>query len=161
MADASVELSGEGELLALASVDMRQAAAAARLWWLRADSSERRALEAAIATCYARAFNKSRGSRTLKKKWRPIDSKGRELHRRLLRMRNQVYAHTDPRGGRSAVTTITFDSDGSVLAVSVSELWTPFRSGDVESVIALCDAQAARFESAAADTGLARIGEVR
>jgi len=37
MADASIELSGEGELLALASVDMRQAAAAARLWWLRAD----------------------------------------------------------------------------------------------------------------------------
>lgn len=70
MPSQNIDLSGEGELLALASVDMRQAAAAARLLQttLGTDVNAARALETAIAVCYWRPFSEQNRTGTLGKK---------------------------------------------------------------------------------------------
>ena len=66
-----VELTPEQARLALASTDMRQAAAAARLLPELHDFHARRALETAISVCYARPWIRSNRGGKLKDKWLP------------------------------------------------------------------------------------------
>jgi hypothetical protein len=99
-------LTPEQERLALALSDMSQAAAAARLVNQQLDHHARRALETAISVSFARPWIDSNRGGKLKAKWRPAAGPDRDLHNRLLDLRHKTYAHTDPAGGRSALTYV-------------------------------------------------------
>ena len=154
MSSEFIELTGEPALLALASVDMRQAAAAARLLESRVELKEARALEAAIAVCYWRPFSARNLKGRLRKKWRPTDERGREIHSYLRGLRNTVYAHTDPSGGRVVGMTYTRDDDGTLAPLSVEELSRTFPRDRLPAIIETCEAQADRFLNAALHAGL-------
>jgi hypothetical protein len=141
-----VPLTREQQLLTLASGDMRQAAAAARILDQQTDFHARRALETAIAVCYARPWIDSNKSGKLKHKWRPAAGPDRDLHNRLLKLRRQTYAHTDPGGGRTA-----FAQRGSENTLGIGELWESLRRDELRAIIDLCERQAARFRQAVAD----------
>jgi hypothetical protein len=151
------DLAGETALLALAAQDMREAAAAGRslaamiedLEHRGYDSHAGRALQTAIAVCYARPFAETNRLGTLRKKWRPEDPVGRDVHEALCEMRNRVYAHTDPDGGRRVWASFDVSETGEVEGVSVGVAWNPIRDTDLLTVIETCDRQAARFEAAA------------
>jgi hypothetical protein len=145
---ASVETTAEQERLALAASDMRQAAAAATLLDMQIDVHARRALETAISVCYARPWLDSNKSGKLKDKWRPAVGPDRDLHDRLLELRRNTYAHTDPDGGRKAVVSIT-EPEGFV---GIGEEWRPLPRSDLEAIADLCERQAARFSSAVASS---------
>lgn len=146
-----VELLGEPGLLALAAWDMRQTAAAAKLLQaVRDDILAVRALETAIAVCYWRPFNKSNNTGTLRDRWRPRDEEGRRIHALLKRLRNELYAHTDPPGGRRPTVTMFVDTAGRVANFAVGETWhIHLVPDDFPSIIKTCEEQAERFKKAA------------
>ena len=82
-------------------MDMRQAAAAARVLPELHDFNARPALETAISVCYARPWIPSNLGGKLKDKWLPAAGPDHDLHRRLVEPRRKTYAHTDPAGGRT------------------------------------------------------------
>ena len=61
-----------------------------------------RALETAIVVCYARPFGSRNAVGPLSTNWPPI-SDDPELHAELMRLRDQVYAHTDKTEARQVV----------------------------------------------------------
>src|SRR5438128_10835744 len=100
--------------LYLAASDMEQAIAAAKALDAESENLElMRALETAIAACYARPFTK--GSMVVRLKASKWVSAGaeRQLHDALMELRNQVYAHTDVSSGRKARTEQVRLSDGT------------------------------------------------
>ncbi|SRR6266536_2437059 len=126
---------------------MRQTRAAARLLERQSDVNERRALETAIAVCYARAFTQSSLHRLDQNEFEPSDPRLAAVHRMLLDHRDKVYAHTDKDGGRIASIKLP-DVD---IGTEVWEQWVPFPRGIVPHVVALSDAQALRLFQEAAD----------
>jgi hypothetical protein len=163
MTEAQIPLSDEGLLLALASSDLKQAAAAARLLRNASSPNERRALETAIVVCYARPFNEKNKLGRLNPKWQPERGPKRKLHRRLLQLRDGVYAHIDPEARRTAYATFTLDDEGFVAGGGgVAEQWRKhIPLADLPAIIELCETQAERFVNAAGDEALNAIGEVR
>jgi hypothetical protein len=80
--------------LAFALGDMLQAAPAARLLDRQTDVHAHRALATAVSVCYARPWLDSNLGGKLKAKWLPAAGADRDLHKRLLKLRRQTYAHT-------------------------------------------------------------------
>lgn len=62
-----------------------------------------RALETAIVVCYARPFGSRNAVGPLSTHWPPISDDFPELHAELMRLRDQVYAHTDKTEARQVV----------------------------------------------------------
>lgn len=137
--------------LLLAASDMDQAAAAARL--LNGgieDYNLARALETAIAVCYARVFTQSSLYRLDATKYEPTDARLAEAHRMLLTMRNKTYAHTDKAGGRDAsvIPQGPIRIPGLV-GLMRSESWTPIAPGSVPLLLDLFALQRQRFHDEA------------
>jgi len=78
----------------LAESDMEQVGAAAVALQDAGWGALARALETAVAVCYARPF--TRGTNLSRTKWAPREPDARRLHFRLLDLRRKLYAHTDP-----------------------------------------------------------------
>jgi hypothetical protein len=143
--------------LFLAASDMDQAAAAAEALDAEKENVNlMRALETAIATCYARPFTDSSLVNRLKaSKWvAPTD---RGLHDFLMDGRKKVYAHTDVESGRSAgprqVTTV----DGDVVTIGYREGWWSFPRELIPQLLDMCrkQAQCLRNEGLRIETELA------
>ena len=133
-------LSGEQRRLALAVLDMRQAEAAARLLERQVDVHVRRALETAVAVCYARPWLDSNKDGKLKSRWRPTGDDVR-LHELLIGLRMRTYAHNDPLGGRKPLATIE-----AGVVTSTGEEWIPLPRKDLVPIAKLCAKQAERFQ---------------
>jgi hypothetical protein len=108
-----------------------------------------RALETAVAVCYWRPFTQSSIGRLDPVADGPSEESGLgELHRRLRRMRDKVYAHTDEEGGRDV--TVRDLGPGTSF---ITEGWEPLPRDCLPSVIALAEGQADRFRAEALDLG--------
>jgi hypothetical protein len=147
MTDDRIEhaLTAEQERLALAANDMRQAAAAARLLERRHDFHARRALETAISVCYARPWTRNQIGK-LEDAWLPEVGPYRDLHDRLLKLRNKTYAHTDRDGGRKAVA-----QSGPGNVVGFGEMWERLPASEVTAIVELCERQVERFTQGLVD----------
>jgi len=138
--------------LLLAASDMEQAAAAARA--LNAETNDHnlmRALETAIAVCYARAFTQTSLFRLNRDTYEPGDSVLAELHRTLCKVRDKVYAHTDKTGGRSAtvlVQTQPIELPGRVDFLR-QEDWEPMPREALPVALVLFRVQRKRFHDEA------------
>jgi hypothetical protein len=125
---------------------MLQAAAAARILNRQDNLEARLALETAISVCYARPWiGSNRGGKLKEKKWLPRGGSDRELHDRLLKLRRQTYAHTDPAGGRKA-----FAQRGSEGGLAIGARMS-LSVGDLPAIIALCERHEAIFRQALED----------
>jgi hypothetical protein len=136
--------------LYLAASDMEQAIAAAEALDAESENLElMRALETAIAACYARPFTKgSMVDRLKASKWVSAGA-DRQLHDALMELRNQVYAHTDVSSGRKASTEQVTLSDGTV-TTTYSEGWWAFPREWIPPLVKQCREQAQQFRAAAA-----------
>src|SRR6478672_2194914 len=128
--------------LLLAASDMEQAAAAAQaLDAESADVSLMRALETAIAVCYARAFTQISLHRLNRAEYEPAEPHLAELHRALIAHRDNVYAHTDKKSKRTAALIIETPSPvelpGRVDFVR-QEGWEPLPREALPAVVELC-----------------------
>ena len=134
------------EALLFAAVDMRQAAAACDMLELETSDPHRaRALETAIAVCYARAFTESTVRQLPAKAFAP--KKGtpeRELHNVLMNLRQKVYAHTDLESGRS-LAKLVIEVEGDVAHVEHVETWHPLDRDLLDPIRELCTAQEDRL----------------
>jgi hypothetical protein len=139
-------LSGEERRLALANIDMRQAEAAARLLDRQVDVHVRRALETAIAVCYARPWLESNRDGKLKKRWLPNGAEELRLHDLLMDLRKRTYAHNDPTGGRRSLATLE-----AGVVTATGEEWIPLPRKDLDPIAELCARQAKRFQAGLAD----------
>jgi hypothetical protein len=134
--------------LRFGAADMDQAAAAAEaLLAERHNGSLCRALETAIAVCYARPFSESNRIGSVGNRWIPKDSAERRLHRRLIELRDQVYAHTDETDAREIIDVGALFGDESAFA----EQWRPVDRTVLPRIVALCGSQQERFRKAAAE----------
>ncbi len=148
--------------LLLAASDMEQASAAAQA--LDAESTDvflMRALETAIAVCYARAFTQSSLYRLNRAEYEPVEPHLAELHRALIAHRDKVYAHTDKEGGRNATLLVETPSPvelpGRVDFVR-QEDWEPLPRQELPAVVELSLLQRERFHREAAKIHLALVG---
>jgi hypothetical protein len=82
----------------------------------------------------------------LEDEWLPAAGPDRELHRRLVNLRNTTYAHTDPEGGRKSVAHLMDEG-----VTGLGEEWVPLRPDDLERIADLCQRQADRFSQAIAN----------
>lgn len=137
-------LTNEIRRLRLAESDMNQAAAAAqalRTEHLNGDLC--RALETAIAVCYARPYGSSNKVGVLGDEWLPEDPGDQALHGALLTRRDQVYAHTDRTDARGIVDVF---GDGTFV-----EEWRPLSRDVLPRIITLAARQQARFREGVED----------
>jgi hypothetical protein len=134
--------------LLLASSDMDQAAAAARmLLGEENDEARARALETAMATCYMRPFTTS--DLKIPDAYIPTEDMGGFAHDHLKAQRDQVYAHTDERGGRK-IQDFRIEIEGEIVQFKWLEGWVPFPRANLPFVIDLCERQAHRMRVDAA-----------
>jgi hypothetical protein len=131
-----------------AASDMAQAKAACDMLEEETEDHVRaRALETAIAVCYARAFTVSNLRTLSSRAFGP--KKGtdqRVLHDALLQLRKKVYAHTDVESGRSiGDITINFGERGDIAHVTHRESWHPLDRQLLDSIRELCESQHSRF----------------
>lgn len=137
--------------LLLAASDMDQAAAAARALEAETDYNLARALETAIAVCYARAFTQSSLFKLNRDTYEPPDPRLAELHKELFNVRDKVYAHTDKEGGRSAtvlVRTSPVELPGTVDFYR-QEDWVPMPREVLPVALELFEVQRKRFHNEA------------
>jgi hypothetical protein len=137
--------------LLLAASDMEQAAAAARALEGEADDHNlMRALETAIAVCYARAFTQSSLHRLNREEYEPSAAPLAELHRTLCQLRDEVYAHTDKTGGRSASLLVNAPVrlPGRIDFVRHEE-WKPLSRAALPAALELFELQRQRFHEEA------------
>jgi hypothetical protein len=130
---------------------MEQATAAARaLVTELEDYNLMLALETAIAVCYARAFTRSKLHRLDLAKYEPTDPQLADLHRTLYQLRNEVYAHTDKHGGRSASLAVQtpVELPGTVNFVRHDE-WLPLPREALPAALELFSTQRERFHEEA------------
>jgi hypothetical protein len=120
------------------------------------DASRTRALETAIAVCYARAFTKSTIFTQSTLKRLPEEAfapkKGtreRELHDMFLTLRNKVYAHTDEESGR-VIERLTRTEEGDIATLAYQESWPPFDRVLLDPIRDLCQKQVESFRLEAA-----------
>lgn len=102
-----------------------------------------RALETAIVVCYARAFAGGNEIGTLGDSSAPTDPEMRRYHDELLRLRDQVYAHTDRRGGARDVEDV-----GALVGldkVAYTESFRPFKPTALAAIVTLAKQQEERF----------------
>jgi hypothetical protein len=128
----------EIQKLRLAEEDMAQAAMAAS-YLANKDLNDDlcRALETAVAVCYARPFGRN-GVGMLGPEWLPADDHHPFFHDALLEVRDQVYAHTD----RTTVREVVQVGEGSY-----AEAWLPFSRKARTHFIELARYQEARFRA--------------
>ena len=125
-----------------AAADMRQASMAARtLTSEHVNEDLCRALETAIAVCYARPFTRDSDRKRLDDKWAPEETP--LLHKALLALRHQVYAHTDPNTEARQLIDLSefFGESGH----GHTEAWLPLNRDVLPTIVWMCDAQAERF----------------
>jgi hypothetical protein len=108
-------------VLLLAASDMEQTIAAANALDHEEDYQLARALETAMATCYARGFTTST-LMTLPREYRPTDPGDADLHKKLHDLRDNTYAHTDKESGRTTDSmTIVLDTASEIVEVDWRE----------------------------------------
>lgn len=145
--------------LLLAASDMEQAIAAAHaLDAEQTDWNLMRALETAIAVCYARAFTKSQSHQLDRAEYEPADPTLAQMHRQLIYLRDQVYAHTDKpnRSGRSAgvsITSLPEQVPGRVDFMREEE-WVPLPRGLLPTMLELFNHQRDMFHEKAGKMAL-------
>jgi hypothetical protein len=148
--------------LVLAAADVEQAAAAALALDSETDNVPLiRALETAVAVCYARPFTSGDlVGRLDPVKWKPdlgIDW----LHFALIDLRMRVYAHTDVDSGREIGPQLEVETQlGDRDARWMEEYWA-FPRTWIPHVIELCDEQGERFRVSAAELDARISGTVR
>lgn len=132
----------------LAQADMRQVIAAVDAL---ADEHHNgylcRALETAIVVGYARAFAAGNEIETLGDEWTADDPGMRRFHDELLRLRDQLYAHTDRRVGARDIEDVS-----ALLGlgqVAYTEWWRPIDRAALPMIGALAQHQEQRFGRAA------------
>jgi len=132
--------------LLFAAVDMRQAAAACNMLEEETSDPHRaRALETAIAVCYARAFTESTVRQLPARAFAPKKrSPERELHDVLMNLRQKVYAHTDLESGRS-LAKLVIEVEGDATHVEHVERWHPLDSDLLNPIRELCNTQEERL----------------
>jgi hypothetical protein len=132
--------------LLLAASDMEQAAAAAHALTDEEDYRLARALETAIAVCYARAFTQSTLYRLDRAEYEPAASHLSQLHNDLYELRNKAYAHTDEESGRLAkiVLEAPVELPGRVDFLS-HETWGALNREVLPAALELFSTQRARF----------------
>jgi hypothetical protein len=132
--------------LLYAASDMAQAQAACDMLEEETENGHRaRALEAAIAVCYSRAFTMSDLKRLDHDIFAPpVGTQHRVVHETLLTLRNKVYAHTDIESGRS-IEQLTIDFHEDIATVSHVESWHPLDRSLLGPIRELCDLQAERL----------------
>jgi hypothetical protein len=128
-----------------AASDMAQTRAACDMLENETEDMHRaRALETAIAVCYARAFTKST-LRTLPGFFAPPKgTEQRKLHNILLALRDKVYAHTDLESGRS-IRELTITIENEIAHVKHFESWHPLDRELLNPIRELCHEQEARL----------------
>jgi hypothetical protein len=129
--------------------DMLQAAAAAEALLGENKNGELcRALETALAICYARPFTGSGVGRLDEGDWAP-DGSARKFHDDLMTLRHKVYAHVDRTEWREVIDL------GELLGEEFrghwTEQWAPVNREALPGFVNLCRWQAARFRRAADD----------
>jgi len=135
----------------LAESDMEQAAAAAtslqRVHW----SGLRRALETAVAVCYARPFTE--GTDLDRKKWAPRERSANELHWSLIELRNTLYAHTEPDTGRREIIDLgrIFIDDIEISSRIYGEQYYSIPAEILLAIVALAEERQATFRAKADD----------
>lgn len=111
-----------------------------------------RALETAIAVCYARAFTKSTLLRLSLAEYEPSEPQLAQLHKDLYDLRDEVYAHTDKSGGREASLIVASATD-SKLPATVNflrnEQWPAIERAALPEIRRLCALQRDRFHGEA------------
>jgi hypothetical protein len=142
--------------LLLAASDMEQAAAAAKALADEADRDLARALETAIAVCYARAFTQSSIYQLSRQRYEPTDPRLAELHNELFNVRDKVYAHTDKKGGRTVSLSLQavprFEDLGKKpvrIDFGRLEEWVPMPREVLPVALELFHAQRTRFHDEA------------
>lgn len=146
-------------ILILASQDMHEASAAAHaLRELRkAPGNDEphalvmaRALETTIVVSYGRSFKRDNKKQCLRDDDVPPDK--RRLHRKLMRLRDKVYAHSDttPLERQVKVTRTSTSTAFSVHTVDLS-------SEMIDEIIDLCEFQAGAFSAMAYMRGLLNV----
>lgn len=127
--------------LRLAESDMNQVAAAAlALQGERLNGDLCRALETAIAVCYARPYGGRKKVGVLGDEWLPEDPGDRAVHDQLLIRRDQVYAHTDRTDARDIIDVF---GEGTF-----AEQWRPLAREALPRIIRLAARQQTRFRDA-------------
>lgn len=111
--------------LMLAASDVEQANAALIALETETFPPRRRALETAVAVCYARAFTPSTLVRLTEEYAPPPDDPSRELHALLCEHRNKVYAHTDKESGRTSSVRWEVTETEDLGWIEWQEGWTP------------------------------------
>lgn len=150
------ELTRLSAALLHAATDMDQVRAACdMLEQEQEDANRARALETAIAVCYARAFTQSSLKKLRESTFAPRKGTDqRELHDTLMTLRRKVYAHTDVEGGRS-VKELSVEIEGDVATVKHVEAWHPLDRVLLDPIRQLCDDQAAKLRLNAARLAVA------
>jgi hypothetical protein len=113
------------QVLLLAAWDMQQAEAAALA--LEAETENvalMRALETAMAVCYARSFTQST-LEMLPSDYVPTTPPDSDLHKWFRERRNKEYAHTDKKSSRTASVKVV-GWEGDIVNVELHEQWDPF-----------------------------------
>jgi len=132
------------QVLLLAATDMQQAEAAALA--LEAETENvalMRALETAMAVCYARAFTQST-LEVLPSEYVPTTPPDLDLHTWFRERRDKEYAHTDKKSSRSASVKVV-DWEGDVVNVMLHEQWDPFPRELIRPAIDLFQRQCDRL----------------
>ena len=139
------------ERLILASSDMSDVAAAARLLRRGADElrfRERRAMETGMFTSYARAFNKSKGNPPLPAApTSGLSPEERATHGWALGERDKVWAHVDRDGHRRETSGVT-GTDGNV---ALTEEWNPPTPAQLDDLSALAEKLSERYRDDAVE----------
>lgn len=136
-------------VLLLAADDMNQAKAAARALHLEAHNVHlMRALETAMAVCYARAFTTST-LMTLPDEYVPTTAPHAKLHKWFRDRRDEAYAHTDKKSGRDASAKL-IEVDGRFEPAEWRVEWLPFPREWIDPALDLYTRQRDRFRTDAA-----------
>lgn len=113
-----------------------------------------RPAETAIVVCYARPFSPRNAVGALGTRWEPLQSY-QTLHAELMRLRNQVYAHTDETGARQVVDVsdlLGLDSP------AYAEGWQPIEREALPAIVQLARALESCLASAV-DERLSRLAK--
>jgi len=135
-----------GIALLHAASDMEQTRAACDMLDEETEDTHRaRALETAIAVCYARGFTESTLRRLSANAFAPKKGTAqRQLHDVLLQLRQKVYAHTDLESGRS-IRELTLEFEGDTAHVKHAESWHPLDRDLLDPIRELCREQGSKL----------------
>src|SRR5664280_3101233 len=135
-------LMNELRRMIFAQSDMAQAAMAAQSLITEHHNGDLcRALETAIAVCYARSFAGGNNAGTLGEEWFPEGGDQRAMHEAIVALRDEVFAHNDRTHYRGIVDAGALLGEPEVFA----EEWLPIKREVLPAFIQMCAYQQTRF----------------